>query len=305
MNQENKTLKIIIYTIMIIIAIGGPIIAYNTKVEEHLIEHQDKPEYDEYDDDRYYDDDYYDDEYYEEEESVVNLDKYLDKYTYKVTENDKLKLINVTNIRNCMSEEIYGEMFKENISNEFKLLYTLNELIRFVGAETEEAAIAGEVTISRSVLLENARKIFYNVEIPQVFNTKLYFFGTFNLSCNSTTCTFNQETFGATGITPIDGYETKIVNNTSSTGIIHIKKIYVDEEFIDYNDETSIYTFNAKLYNNHNGELLKTIENYELDLSNPETINVYDLFSPHYEKINEYVYSFDDNNRLLSVTDMS
>ncbi len=302
MNHENKNLKIIIYIIMLIIAIGGPIIAYNTK-EESWIEPQDKTEYDDdrYEDDRYYDDD----EYYEQEETVINLDKYLDKYTYTVTEEDKLKLINSTNLRRCMSDTIYGEMFKENISDEFKLLYTLNELVRFIGEKEPNTYLMGSITISKSTLLEEARKIFYQVNIPDIYNSQLYYYGTSNISCGNTTCTFTQSTFGLTGITPIDGYETKIVNNTSSTGIIHIKKIYVDEEFIDYNEETNIYKFNAKLYNSHNGELLKTIENYELDLSNSETIDVYELFSPHYDKINEYVYSFDDNNRLLSVTDMS
>ena len=76
--------------------------------------------------------------------------------------------------------------------------------------------------------------------------------------------------------------------------------IYVDDEMINFNSETNIYTSNVKLYNEHNGKLLKTINNYEMDLS--KEINVYEEFSSYYETIDEYTYTFDDQNRLVKVS---
>lgn len=297
MNQENKGLTIIIYLIMILIAIGGPIIAYNEQEIIRDITH----EY-EYEED--YEDDY-EDEYEEDpitpepvlpEENILSLDKYLDENHYVVMEEDKETLINSTNLRNCMSDEIYGEMFKETISDDFKLIYTANTLVRHIGEKNPNLIVAGKITIKQSTLIKYASEIFSYVVLPSTFNTDLHYFGTTNLSCEDGDCTFTQDTFGVTGITPIDGYETKL---TKVEQFIIAKKIYVDDEMINFNNETNIYTSNIKLYNDHNGELLKTIDNYEMDLS--KEINVYEEFSSYYETIDEYTYTFDDSNRLVKV----
>lgn len=304
MNQENKGLTIIIYLIMIVIAIGGPIIAYN---EQQLIRDE-IHEYEDHEDEYEYEEDYEEDEdEYEEipitpepilpEENVLSLDQYLDENYYVVMEEDKEALINSTNLRNCMSDEIYGEMFKETISEDFKLIYTANVLVKHIGGKNPNLIVAGKLTIKQSTLIKYASKIFSHVELPSTFNTELHYFGTTNLSCTNGECTFTQDTFGVTGITPIDGYETKL---TKVEQFIIAKKIYVDDEMINFNNETNIYTSNVKLYNNHNGKLLKTINNYEMDLS--KEINVYDEFSPYYDTIDEYTYTFDDNNRLVKVS---
>lgn len=293
--QDNKLIVRIIYILMIIIAIGGPILAIN---EDLFI---DKTEIDEYEEDYYYEDDYEDeDDYYydyeEDEEYITSLDDYLDKYTFTVTKSDREELINASSIKNTMSDEIYGAMFNETISNDFKLYYTANRLGNFVRNVTNEYVI-GKISISEEKLLENAKKIFANVELPKNYYSEYSYFGTYQLNCKNGTCTFIQDTFGITDISPADGYETKIteLGNTLRTQVI-----YIDEENSDYNYETDIYKFTAKLYNTHNGPLIKKVENYEIDLS--KDIDVFNEFSPHYDTIDEYIYLFDSSNRLLSVT---
>lgn len=309
MNKDNKSLVIILYIIMLIIAIGGPIIAINQQLNEDIVEKDDKQEIDK-DEERptpekpdpskpEVETPLYPkpEEPNDEDELPTNLDEYLVEYPFTVDQEDRKKLINSTNINNCMSEEIYGGMLKDEISNDYKLIYTANQLIRHLGEKVENQLFYGELTISEQVLLDNAKKIFTDVKIPENYSSELSYYGTYKIRCNNVTCTFNQDTFGAIGISPINGYETKIVETPNE---LIVKYFYIEEKMLDYNHETNIYTVNIKLYDKKNGTLLKEFENYIMDLN--EDINVYETFSKYLEEVNELTYTFDNQNRLVSVT---
>lgn len=312
MNQDNKKITLIIYIIMLIIAIGGVSIAIYEKDhdlfgDEYIeIEHDD----DDYEDN--YDDEYeYDEEDDEEEEPVIpdpiipdepnnNMDEYLEQIDFVVASDTRKDLINSTNCIECSSSAIHGEMFKEDISDNYKLLYTVHEMWGYLEDNYEKIEnyqpLYGDVTISEKVLLSNAKKIFKDVEIPTYFDTNLFYMGTSALTCNNGTCTFNQTTFGLTGVSPFFGYETKIEQYGND---FKVQQIYLEDEYIEFDEEKNKYIFNIKLYDTKGGNLIKELNEYEIDLD--KQVDAISEFSQYYNEINTYIFKFDENNTLIEV----
>ena len=300
MEKDNKKLIIILYVIMLIIAIGGPLIAINEQLQIDEVEVDNDYNEEEQDDEEIIIEDEEDEEIEEPEitdpdEEATPIDKMLITHPYKVTKESRLNLINSTDCEQCMSEAIIGEMYKDNISDNYKLIYTANQLIRHLD-DKQEDGLYGLITIEEKTLLTNAQKIFKDVKIPNNFNNNLFYYGTYGLTCKNNLCSFTQETFGAIGVTPIIGYATK-KNEVDNT--IEVDKIYVKEGNIDYDPETDMAILDVELYNDYKGELVKELKEYRLDLS--QEIDVYEAFSPYFESIDKHLFIFDEQNALVSV----
>lgn len=305
--NENKLIKILAYLAMLIIAIGGPVLAYHQfnkeeikdvdsyeKDDDYEDEYEDEEDNEEeYDDESNYEDEY-EDEDFDYTEELSYLDPLLEKTPYKVTYQDKLDLIDSTNCDICMSESLVGEMFKDDISDTFKLLYTANKLVRHL-EDNNIGGIYGLITIDQDTLLEYANKIFSSTSIPKKFDEDIYYLGTKNLTCSSGTCTFIQETFGVTGVSQFNGYETNTIveGNKIKTNIV-----YIEDEFIEYREEDYKYIFDIKIYDKKNGKLIKEIKTYE---EKDDYVDAYKEFEINTKDLTTYSYTFDEENRLVSV----
>lgn len=301
--NDNKIVKILAYLAMLIIAIGGPILAHQQFNKEEIKDvdyYDDKDDYNDYEEDYNdeedveEDDNEYDDDFDYTEEELSYLDPLLEKTPYKVTDQDRLYLIDSTNCDICMSESLVGEMFKEEISDTFKLLYTANKLVRHL-EDKHIGGIYGLITIDQDTLLEYANKIFPNTSIPKKFDEDVYYLGTKSLTCSSGICTFTQETFGVTGITQFNGYET---NTTVEGNKIKAHTVYIVDEFIEYREEDNKYIFDIKIYDKKDGKLIKEIKKYE---EKNDYVEAYEEFEINTKELTTYSYTFDSNNRLISV----
>ena len=296
--NDNKIVKILAYLAMLIIAIGGPILAHQQFNKEEIKDvdyYDDKDDYDDYEEEYDDEDDHeYDDDFDYTEEELSYLDPLLEKTPYKVTDQDRLYLIDSTNCNICMSESLVGEMFKEEISDNFKLLYTAHKLVRHL-EDNNIGGIYGLITIDQDTLLEYANKIFPSTSIPKKFDKDVYYLGTKSLTCSSGTCTFIQETFGITGISQFKGYET---NTTIEGSQIKANTVYIVDEFIEYREEDDKYIFNIKIYDKKDGKLIKEIKKYE---EKDDYVDAYKEFELNTKDLTIYSYTFDNNNRLVSV----
>ena len=302
--KNNKGIKIFLYIIIFVIAIVGIVLAVNG-IE---FKSNDDKKYTEVDNDK----EQQEEQPEEEEEPttpgeekpeipIAMLDSYIAKANFKVTKEDRETLINSTNCSMCLTSSLYGEMYKDEISNNYKLLYTVHELWSLTYNEISDTDNHmdwfGDVTISETILLENAKKIFDKVELPPSFNKDLFYMGTSGLVCTNGICTFNQSTFGATGISPFSGYENKL---TTEGNNIKVEQLYIEDEYVNYNEENDTYIFDIKLYDKKGGNLIKEFKSYEIDLNGE--FDPYETFFIYYDKVQTYIYKFDDNNKLLEVT---
>lgn len=311
--KNNKGIKVFIYIIIFILAIVGIVLSV-TGVEFNF-DKEDKYSEVEQDNDKYEDPEIDENEQNEQEsipnedeedqnedeEEITNMDSYVKQIDFKVTKDDREKLINSTNCSACLNGDIYGEMYKEEISDNFKLLYTARELWMKVQEEISETdyinEFYGDVSISEKLLLENARKIFADVKIPATFDKNMFYMGTSAIRCEDGMCIFNQSTFGVTGISPFSGYENKL---TVEGNNIKVEQLYITDEYIDYNETNDTYIFDLKIYDKKEGIIIKEFKSYEIDLS--KDLDIYEEFSQYYEKIPTYIFKFDENNKLLEVT---
>lgn len=304
--KNNKGIKIFLYIIIFVIAIVGIVLAVNG-IE---FKSNNDNNYTEVDNDKETEEQ---EEQLEEEEEpttpgeenpetpIAMLDSYIAKANFKVTKEDRETLINSTNCSMCLTSSLYGEMYKDEISNNYKLLYTVHELWSLTYNEISDTDNHmdwfGDVTISETILLENAKKIFDKVELPPSFNKDLFYMGTSGLVCTNGICTFNQSTFGVTGISPFSGYENKL---TTEGNNIKVEQLYIEDEYVNYNEENDTYIFDIKLYDKKGGNLIKEFKSYEIDLNGE--FDPYETFFIYYDKVQTYIYKFDDNNKLLEVT---
>lgn len=316
--KNNKGIKIFIYIIIFVIAIVGIILAVNGvdfnfgkednynevekdndyKDDEEQFEDEEQPNDDE---DEKIPEDNPEPNPNEEIEQPINIDSYLENISLKPTKEDREKLINSTNCSMCLNEDIYGEMYKEKISDNYKLLYTAyllwGEAYSLISDTDNHNDLFGDLTISEKILLENARKIFKDVEIPSSFNKNMFYMGTSSLTCSNGRCSFNQSTFGATGVSPFSGYENKL---TIEGNNIKVEQLYIEDEYVEYNETNDTYLFDLKIYDKKDGTIIKEIKSYEIDTS--KEFDIYAEFSQYYDKVQTYIYKFDENNRLIEVT---
>lgn len=296
--KDNKVIKIILYIAILVIAIGGIIIAtiqdnyklkdkYNDKDNEtNIVENNN----DNIDTETNDDNETNEDVTTTEENKIFNIDKLLEKTKIEVTKEDRIDLINSSNCNGAMNEKYVGEMFREEISDEYKLLYTLSAITSEVSNQYYEESSdmwGNTITISKTNLLKYAHLYFKDVTIPESIDANLYYRGVSELNCNFEKCTFNVTTFGLTGYQ--SEYVTKI---TDSDEKIQIKYLYREWKI---DDETQ---FIAKIYDKKNGNLKKEITfTYEEEVNEKKDMDLFQYYNPSLS----VEYTFDENNALVSV----
>ena len=124
--KNNKGIIIIVFILILILAIGGPLIAYKILLDETPTNEK-TPIIEEETDEQDEEDDDYGDITIPEEIPDSQLDQIFKKLIFTQDNEAKLDLIDSSSCPNCMSENLLGAMINENISDEYKLVYTLSK----------------------------------------------------------------------------------------------------------------------------------------------------------------------------------
>ena len=302
--KDNKTIKIVLYVIIFIIAATCIVLASNgidlrndndseyELVDDHDEEEQEQPEEEEPEQEK-------DPEF----PNHIDIDAALKNLKIEVTNEDKFKLISSSNVQGYMSDQFLGEMYKEQISDQYKLLYTIS----FLHKKMNEASIDyygdnAAKKIKKETLLNYAKMLFNEVNIPSNLDNSLHYAFNANLTCYQEICTYTSEVTGITA--PIsNGYE---VNTYDRGDQIIVDAFYVEynnEEFKDY-DYNYIYA-DITLKDKYNGKELKNLTNYKLQISSDteelDDNHIFLTLASELDEIPRYTFKFNDKNVLLSV----
>lgn len=305
--KDNKTIKIVLYVIIFIIAATCIVLAFNgidlqndNQSEYELVDDHEEEEQEEQ-------------EQPEEEEpeqekdpefpNHIDIDAALKNLKIEVTNEDKFNLISSSNVQGYMSDQFLGEMYKEQISDQYKLLYTIS----FLHGKMNEASIdyygdSAAKKIKKETLLNYAKMLFNEVNIPSNLDNSLHYAFNANLTCYQEICTYTSEVTGITA--PIsNGYE---VNTYDRGDQIIVDAFYVEynnEEFKDY-DYNYIYA-DITLKDKYNGKELKKLTNYKLQISSDteelDDNHIFLALGSELDEIPRYTFKFNDKNVLLSV----
>lgn len=304
--KNNKGIKIFLYIIIFVIAIVGIVLAVNgiefksnddkkytevdKKTEEQEPEEPEVPVVEEPKEP-------------EEFPDHVDIDAALKSLTIEVTNEDKFKLIDSSNTKGYMSDEFIGEMYKEQISDQYKLLYTIS----FLHSKMNDASIdyygdTASKKIKKETLLKYAKMLFNEVTIPENLNSNLHYAFNFNLTCHKEVCTYTSEVSGLTG--PVsNGYESYIYDRGEQIIVDAFYVEYANAEFKDY-DYNYIHA-DITLKDKYNGKELKSLKNYKLQISsddnNFDESSIYFTLGAEIDEIPRYIFKFNEKNVLLSV----
>lgn len=305
--KDNKTIKIVLYVIIFIIAATCIVLASNgidllndnnneyELVDDHEEEEQEEQEQPE------------EEEPEQEKEpefpNHIDIDAALKNLKIEITNEDKFNLINSSNVQGYMSDQFLGEMYKEQISDQYKLLYTIS----FLHGKMNDASIDyygdnAAKKIKKETLLNYAKMLFNEVNIPSNLDNNLHYAFNANLTCYQEICTYTSEVTGITA--PIsNGYE---VNTYDRGDQIIVDAFYVEynnEEFKDY-DYNYIYA-DITLKDKYNGKELKKLTNYKLQISSDteelDDNHIFLALGSELDEIPRYTFKFNDKNVLLSV----
>lgn len=289
--MENKTIKIIALIAMLIIAIGGPILSYK---QQEKIRTEEQERYEDYIEDNHEDEEY-EEEDKEPEEVITYLDPLVKNLKLTITDQDKINLIKSTDCELCVSDVLLAEMYNNEISDNYKLIYTASILTRYIDETHTDGLYVGEMSIKQDTLLSFAKQIWGDVEVPELFNINLFYYGIHSLSCEYGTCTFGRDTFGVTGVTQFNGYETK---TTIEGNKIKANTVFIVSEFVEHREEDDKYIFDIKIYDKKDGKLIKEIKSYE---EKDDYVDAFEEFEINTKNLTTYTYTFDEENRLVSV----
>ena len=305
--KDNKTIKIVLYVIIFIIAATCIDLATNgidlrndndseyELVDDHEDEEQEEQEQPEEEEPEQEKD--------PEFPNHIDIDAALKNLKIEVTNEDKFNLISSSNVQGYMSDQFLGEMYKEQISDQYKLLYTIS----FLHNKMNEASIDyygdnAAKKIKKETLLNYAKMLFNEVNIPSNLDNSLHYAFNANLTCYQEICTYTSEVTGITA--PIsNGYE---VNTYDRGNQIIVDAFYVEynnEEFKDY-DYNYIYA-DITLKDKYNGKELKNLTNYKLQISSDteelDDNHIFLTLGSELDEIPRYTFKFNDKNVLLSV----
>lgn len=228
----------------------------------------------------------------EEQPEILEMDDYFLNYDLKLTEDDRIRLINSTSIIGT-SDDFIGAMFQEEISDEYKLYYTLSTFTYAIMEKENLMIYDDTLSLKNSTIEQAAKKIFVDFKMPTKSNEKEFLGGLYRVKVGKETTTFSATTFGITA--PFfSGYKAQSEINGN---VITVKPIYVEGEVSDSSTEEILY-LNVTLYDPDTKEKITEIKDYN---ANGDVASEYNDFSKYYEKIDTYKYTFTDDNRLQSV----
>ncbi len=307
--KNNKGIKLFLYIIIFVIAFVGIVLASNgiefkskddnnynqiEKDNENKEEDEEQPEQPTTPGE---------DEEPEEFPDHIDIDAALKNIKIEVTNEDKFKLINSSNVKGYMSDEFIGEMYKEQIRDQYKLLYTIS----FLHSKMNDASIdyygdTASKKIKKETLLKYAKMLFNEVTIQENLNSNLHYAFNFNLTCHKEVCTYTSEVSGLTD--PVsNGYESYIYDRGEQIIVDAFYVEYANAEFKDY-DYNYIHA-DITLKDIYNGKELKTLKNYKLQISSEEgnfdETSIFFTLGAEIDEIPRYIFKFNDKNVLLSV----
>lgn len=183
--------------------------------------------------------------------------------------------------------------YEDKISEEAKVLYSLNEIINAYYSELEEKGILEtEFTLKLDTIKTIVNKFYTDAEINSNFKTSGGFdYLIESIECEQGNCNIKMYNGGfSTGARP--QYVSKVVDinyNNETEYIIsayYIEQIFSETEKNEYG-EPKIYT---KLYDKKDGNLIATVEaqNNEND------------YSSYIKNINTYKFLFDKEGRMVT-----
>ena len=230
------------------------------------------------------------------------LDSIFENIDISLNTEEIPSFLDSSSIPSCMQSTLVGAMFKDEISNEYKIIYSVNRAtwIAFNYDETTMSENYGYiVSLKKETVEKLVKQIFKDVTIPEKFTTKYSYYGIEDFICKKDNCYYTYIPFGITGDV-ITGYETKttIIDNIATLNYFYIQ--YGNS--LTTNEEIGTITTNISLSNTHTSKELISLKEYTFyPETSPDSTIIFDTFSPYFESLPTYEYTFDENNVLISV----
>lgn len=241
---------------------------------------------------------------YDDEGNVImikDFDKYFLSLEYKL--DDSYVFINSSN--NSMISTYVGAMYSESISDEYKVVYTLNKMFydnenlyelvySSVDNKNDEDPFNTTFELSYETINTLIGKVFADSEIDKDFKTTedMKFEQIEYVTCDNGICEVGVQTeLGSYGFT--SGYLTNLVSETYNEENGYTEYI-VSTYYIESTSDEDLY----KLYDKKDGNLVKPVK------VNAPYILEYDTFKEYFKDVLEYKYLFNEEGLLVSVEAM-
>lgn len=237
---------------------------------------------------------------YDKDGNVVMI-KDFDKYflSLGVKLEDNLSFIMSSN--STMLSSYTGAMYNDEISDEYKVVYTLNRI--FYENENlynliNETLDSDSSNITFELKYETINSligdIFVDSEIDKDFETTkdMYHEAILSVSCDDGLCNVEVQT-GLGGVGVYSEYLTNLVSETYNEETGYTEYV-VSTYYIETTSDEDLY----KLYDKKDGTLVKSVK-----VEAPYILE-YDAFKEHFKDISQYKYSFDEDGLLVSVEAM-
>lgn len=233
---------------------------------------------------------------------AVSLDSIFSNLDISLTDEEIPDFIDSSSISGVTHTKFIGAMLNEEISNEYKLIYTINRATWMafnVDSTKMENNYGYIVSVKKDNLKKLATQIFTDFEIPENLQKGYYYLGINDLVCMKESCYYTYHTFGLTGHV-FNGYEIKTIYNDN---IATAQALYIEYgTSISLNDNLEALTTSVTLKDSYDGKKISSYQSYTFKYeTSPYTTYIFDEFSQYYEDIPTYEYTFDNNNVLLKV----
>lgn len=230
---------------------------------------------------------------------IIVTDSYFLNYNYQPTMENCISLIRSTDHKN-MSTNFIGAMYKKEISNEYKLFYTLHEYTNNVMDQLSTEVYGKTLEVSASTIIDSAKKIFADFQMPANIDKEAWYLGIFNVVCTEEKC--NYELTTASSPEPFTtGYMVKPEINGNT---VTVKPIYITYDFSETKTTEDEFEFDVTLYDTETLKPVTEVKNYlPKDGTSEEEYNSlnYDALVTNYNKLETYKYTFTDDYKLISV----
>lgn len=232
----------------------------------------------------------------------ISLDSIFNNLDISLSTEEIPDFIDSSSVPETMNNQFIGAMLNEKISNEYKLIYTINRATWKAfdkDYSTMENNYGNTISIKTDTIKKLASQIFSDFEMPEELPKDYHYQGIYNLVCTEESCYYTYEIFCLINIVNT-GYKIKTTYNNN---IATSQAIYIEyNSLVSVNDESDTLTADITLKNSYNGNTISSYENYTFKKeTSPYTTYIFDEFSQYYEKIPTFEYTFDNSNVLLKV----
>lgn len=237
----------------------------------------------------------------EEDDKTITFDNLFASMDISLNDDEIIDFIHSTSTSEFQSDNLTGNMFQEEISDEFKVIYTISRATwkAFDVNETFMASNYGtKVNLKKSTIEKLAKQVFNDVTIPEKITKDSKYGGIYDISCSEDNCTYSYTTFGL--VAPVlSGYEAPLTKEGNN---YIVKPIFIEYE--NETDSNNEIIADIILKDRHDGKVIKTLKQQKLSTleSEEEPRNpYYNSLSKYYTNLPTYTYEFNEENVLLSV----